>query len=186
MDIIGDMPMGNEILPTPGLYVDNDLVTLFQDTIKQLMVDMGRQIKVFMPPIASGCPNCFAGFDDSSQGLYNASNPFVLGGAYNKPFPDGGICPVCKGTHEIKTEHSAIYTALISRNPKDLEFASYGRDFTADNCYLTKTVIESFEDIKIADRALIDGAMCVPIRTPLKTGLRDLAFCRMLWQRMDK
>ena len=178
--------MGQEILPPPGLFVDDALVELFVSTIDQLISDMGRKVTLFLPASTSGCPNCKLGFDGSSQGVYNNTNPFTLGGAYNKPFPQGGICPVCKGTHEIKTPRTVQYTALISKDPKDLDYKAFGKAFENNNVYRTKMQIVALEDIKIAEKALIDGDMCVPIRNPIRRGLRDLKYAQQWWKKMDK
>jgi len=177
--------MGKENLPAPGFYVDNDLAQLFSDTIDQLISDMGRNVTLYLPPISSGCPNCLMGFDNSSQGIYNTSNPYGPG-PYNKQFPDGGICPVCKGTHEIRTAKTATYKALISRDPRDKEFSAIGKEFERNNIYRTKMQIVAYEDLKIAEKALIDGDMCVPIRDPIRRGLRDLKYVQVWWRKMDK
>jgi len=178
--------MGIENLPIPGTFVDDNIVNLYKSTINALISDMGRKVTLYLPPVGSGCPNCKMGFDGSSQGLYNFINPFTLGGAFNKPFPQGGICSVCKGTHEIKTAKTSIYTALISRDPEELDFKAFGKNFDRNNVYRTKMQIVAFEDLKIAEKALIDGLLCVPIRTPMKRGIRDLAFVQAWWRQMDK
>lgn len=87
--------MGAENLPVAGKFVDDALAELFQENINQLISDMGRSILIYLPPVASGCPNCEQGFDGSSQGVIQASNPFPLGSPFNKSFPTGGVCPVC-------------------------------------------------------------------------------------------
>ena len=173
--------MGTENLPTAGKYVTDALVTLYQNTINQLISDMARTVTVYMEPTASGCPNCTLGTEEESTGDLAGSNPFVAS-PFNRPFPADGICPVCKGTHQIETVNSCNYSALISRNPKDLNYEQYGIDINSTNVYRTKTQLVSFEDMKNAKKILIDGAMCVPIREPLKTGLRDLAYVRAWWK----
>ena len=178
--------MGTERLPTRGKFVDNGLVELFIETIDQLIADMGRSVTIYLPPSTSGCPNCKMGFDESSQGVYNSGNPFSLNGPYNKPFPQGGLCPVCKGSHEIKTAKTCTYTALIQRAPEDLQTDATGRKIDPQNVYLTKMKLVAFEDLRIAEQALIDGVLCVPIREPVKTGLRDLAYVRQWWMRQDR
>lgn len=178
--------MASEQLPLKGLYIDDALVDLFTETIQQLISDMGRKIDIYLPPTASGCPNCKLGPDGTSQGIYISSNPFMLDGQYNKPFPTGSICSVCKGTHTIKTIRKVQYTALISRAPRELRFGATGKEFDINNMFLTKTVKESFDDIKNAEKAVIDGNTVVPVRDIIRTGLRDLNFVRMFWQKIDK
>lgn len=177
--------MGIESLPPAGRFVDDNLVGLYQDSISQLIADLGRPVILYLPASTSGCPNCYMGPDFSSQGIYDNANPFGLNGPLNKPFPTGAPCPVCFGTHQIKTANSTQYKALIQRNPKDLKYSAIGKEIISDNVYLTKMQIVAFEDIKIAEKALIDGEVCVPIRSPIKTGLRDLAYVRQFWERVD-
>ena len=126
--------MANQNLPVAGKYVDDSLVTLYGTTIDQLIADMGRNITLYLPPTASGCPNCKIGFDGSSQGTTDGSNPFT-GEPYNRPFPTGGLCPVCQGTHQILTTNTATYKVLIQREPKDLNWQQYGKDVDPRNVY---------------------------------------------------
>lgn len=178
--------MGQENLPTRGKFVNDTLVNLYQSSINQLISDIGRTITLFLPPSASGCPNCLIGFDGSSQGIYDSSNPFVLNGPLHKPFPDGGICPVCRGTHQILTSVTSTYTALITTKPKDLDFTAIGEEIDPNTVVRTKTQIVAFEDIKIAEKSIIDGDTYVRITYPRKRGIRDLAYVATFWQRINK
>lgn len=176
--------MGNQNLPSAGKYVDDDLVDLYGTTIDQLISDMGRNVTLYLPPTASGCPNCKPGFDGSSQGTAPASNPFT-GSPYNVNFPTGGVCPVCKGTHQILTENTETYKMLIQREPKDLDYQQWGKDVDPRNVYRLKCKVVVFEDIMRAEKANIDGAMCLKARDPVKTGLRDIRYVKSWWMKMD-
>lgn len=169
-----------ESLPTAGFYVDDNLVNLFQTTMNQLRSDLGRNITIYLAPTASGCPNCGIGPGGTSNGIYDASNPYGAG-RYNRPFPTGGICPVCRGTHEILTTNTAIHKALIGRAPKDIDFDKLGIEPT--NVYVTKTGLDSWHNIIHAKKAVIDGEHCVRLRDPIKTGLRDLFSVRCWWRK---
>jgi hypothetical protein len=172
-------------LPTAGVYVDDTLVDLFQTTIRQLIADFGRDVKFFLPASTSGCPNCEQGFDGSSQGVSQSSNPYPAGSPFNVSFPTGGICPVCKGSHQIKIENSVTHKSLISRSPKDFEYTQYGKDFDPRNVIKLKNTIEVFEELRRSGKALIDGEMYTVIGEPVKTGLRDLAFMQSFWMRQN-
>lgn len=175
----------NQNLPTPGAFVDDTLVDLFKTTIRQLIADFGRDVKFFLPATTSGCPNCEKGFDGSSQGVSQGSNPYPAGSPFNVSFPTGGICPVCKGTHEIRVENSVIHQSLIARSPEDFDYTQYGKDFDKRNVIRLKNTIEVFEELKRAGKARIDGDMYVVVGEPVKTGLRDLAFMQSFWKRQD-
>ncbi len=173
-------------LPTPGAFVDDALVTLYGETIDQLISDFGRVVKFFAPPQESGCPNCEKGFDGSSQGVSQASNPFPVGSPFNRSFPAGGLCPVCNGTHVIPTQQTCDLKSSIQRAPKDFEYTQYGKDFDPGNVVKLKNKLVAFELIKTAKKAIIDGDTYTPMRYPVKTGLRDLRYVQSWWMRIDK
>jgi len=170
-----------ESLPPPGLYVDAALVDLFKGTIDQLISDMGRAVVLYMPPVGSGCPNCLSGPDGRSKGIYNVANTFVINTTMHRPFPNGSICPVCHGSHQILTPVTLTYTALISRAPKNMKFSELGT--TPENVYLTKMQIVAFEDVRRCDKAIIDGEYCVRLTDPVRTGLKVLNYVRCFWQK---
>jgi hypothetical protein len=172
-----------ESLPSPEKYVDSALKTLFRETIDQLIADLGRPVKLYFEPSTSGCPNCFAGPDGQSNGRYDNTNPYAMNSNLHRAFADGTICPICRGTHAIKSESSATYTATIQRSPKELNYDALGAHPT--NVYRTKMVIEAYDDLLRVKKALIDGIWCVRIYEPVKTGLKDLRYVRCYWQTVD-
>jgi len=171
-----------ESLPPAGRYVDDSLKSLFKETIDQLIADLGRPVILYFEPTASGCPNCIRGFDGSSRGTYNTSNPFGVG-RYNRNFPNGGVCPICKGTNSILSENSTTYTCNITRTPKDIDYDAVGENPT--NVYKTKCQLVGYHDIQKCEKALIDGEMCVRLRDPMKTGLQTLAYVICWWKKID-
>lgn len=177
--------MSTEGLPVPGKFVDDNLVNLYQESIDQLISDLGQTITFYLPPNASGCPNCGIGFDGSSDGKYDVTNPFVLGGAFHKPFPTGGICPVCKGTHTINTINSTQCKALVQSSPKDIDYTAYGKNIVPQNVFKIKTLLTALESHRNAQKALIDGNMCVRIVDPIARGLRDRRYAQSWWSRID-
>jgi hypothetical protein len=171
-----------ENLPTPGKFVGPTLKTLFNESIDQLLADLGREITLFFTPSASGCPNCFSAPDGNSNGVYDSNNPFGLG-QFNKPFPDGTKCPVCQGSHKILTTQSANYTALLGRNPEDIDVTQFGLQPT--NVMRTKTQVVAFHDIKRAEKALIEGEIYVRLRDPVLAGLAPPQFTKTFWVKQD-
>lgn len=173
-------------LPTPGAFVDDNLVNLYGTTIDQLISDFGRFVTIHSPPQESGCPNCEKGFDGSSQGIPQISNPFPAGSPFNKPFATGGFCPVCNGTHKILTPLICSIKLSIQRAPKDFEYTQYGKNFDPGNVVKLKGKLVTFELMKTATKAIVDGDTYTPIRYPIKTGLRDLRYVQSWWMRIDK
>lgn len=172
----------DENLPLAGLFVDQELKDLFNDSIDQLMVDLNVDVQLYFEPTASGCPNCGIAPDKTSNGKYNSSNAF-LAGQFNRPFPVGGKCPVCQGSHKIFTEQTIKYHALVGRVGKDLEFRQTGIDPT--NVVRTKTKRLSFNDVKRAKKALIEGEIFVRLRDPVRTGLAPAQFVKTYWKKQD-
>lgn len=177
--------MADQNLPTPGAFVDDNLVALYGTTIDQLISDFGRNVTLYLPPSESGCPNCEPGFDGSSQGVAQ-SNPFPTGSPFNKSFPAGGFCPVCNGTHKIIVPVTQTYKVSIQRKPSDLDYTQYGVDFNPANVVKLKSKLVTFEDFKIAEKVLVDGDIYTPVRYPVKTGLRDLRYVQSWWMRVNK
>lgn len=178
--------MADQNLPVNPLYVTDDLVNLYGTTIDQILRDMGRNITLYLPPSESGCPSCVPGFDGSSQGTAQSPNPYPLGSPFNKSFPDKGLCRVCNGTHKIFTPVTITYRVSIQRTPKDFEYTQYGIDFDPGNVVKTKAKLATFEDFRVAEKALIDGDLYERIRYPIRTGLRDLRYVQCFWMRLNK
>ncbi len=171
-----------ENLPTSAKYVTTSLQSLFDETISQLIVDLGRSVVLYMKPTGSGCPNCGIGPDGGSNGIYNASNPYGSG-PFNKNFARGGICSVCRGTHMININKSVTYQALIGRQPKELDINVMGGN--PKNVYRTKMQVCAYDDIINCDQALIDSDLCVRCFDPVKKGLKRLSFVMCYWKKID-
>jgi hypothetical protein len=171
-----------ENLPINRRYLTSGLEAEFGTVVDQMIKDMGRSVVLYLPPTASGCPNCKPGFDGSSNGIYNASNPFSST-KYNKNFPAGGICPICKGTQNILTAVSVTYTANINHAPKDSDREAPGID--PANVFKTKMQLCAFHDILSCEKALIDGNICKRIRDPIKRGLGTTKWAMTWWEKID-
>lgn len=175
-----------ESLPTAGRFVSTELRELFDDSLDQMIADIGREVKLFFPPTASGCPNCFSGPDRRSNGIYDTANPFGLG-QFNKPFPNGSTCPVCRGSHQILTESSTTYTGLLKWNPEDIDVTPYGHN--PANVVRTKTQAFAKEDIKRATKAMIDGEVVVRITDGVPAGLGSVTkaprYVKAFWVKQD-
>lgn len=172
-----------EDLPARGLFVSSELQQEFEQSIDQLIADLGYTITLFFQPATSGCPNCGRGPDGKSDGTYtDADNPFPAG-QFNIPFPDGGTCPVCRGSNDILTEQSQTYTALLKYDPEDIDFEQTGKEPT--QIVRTKTQLVAFNDIKRTVKAKIEGEFYVLFRDPIRTGLQSRSHVRAWWQKQE-
>jgi|SaaInlV_135m_DNA_1039713.scaffolds.fasta_scaffold01212_4 hypothetical protein len=172
-----------ESLPPKGGFFDDNLQNLYEDSIDQLISDLGYVITLYLPPTEEECPNCGVGFDLRSDGVYNTSNPNPTSDPKNQYFPAGATCPVCRGSHALLTEDSVEYTALIKYTPNEWEMGETGIDKT--EVVRLKTRIEALEEIKIAKMAKIEGSLYKLISDPVKTGLQVRTYLKSFWQRIE-
>ena len=180
------MAKDDNLLPSPGSFLTSTLKGLYSDSIEKLISDMGRVVTLILPPSTSGCPNCkYFSIAGESLSQYNSSNPFG-GPPYNIEFTNGGICPVCRGSHQINISQSAEWRATILKTPKDYDFSVYGT--APENVLMTKMIIQAWEDVNRAIRATIDGKDYERLGEPTKIGLgnesTDLKFVTTMWKRV--
>lgn len=175
--------MPDQNLPPAGRFVGNQLVNLFQDRIKQLIADLGRDVKFILPPQLVDCPNC--GYDYANQRSNNVHTPNASGDSLNKSFTTGQRCPVCQGRGKLSFSRSATHKSLVGFQPapEELNYEEYG--VKPDQVVRTKNTLSVLPDIELADFAIIDGFECEKITLPRKTGLRDLAFVVTYWKRRN-
>jgi len=177
----------DSLLPAAGKYLTPNLKNQYYEAISQIIADMGRETTLHMQPAESGCPNCkFLSIGDRALNEYNTSNPFGAG-PLNQPFPDNVKCPVCKGTHIIKTTKTAVWRATIVKSPEDYEYDVHGVE--PQNVILTKMLSEAWEDVNNCIRATIDGLDFIRLSEPYKRGMgnepTDLKFVECYWKRVN-
>jgi hypothetical protein len=180
------MAKDDSILPVAGKYLTTTLKVQYQDAISQIISDMGREVTLHMPPQESGCPNCeYISIAGRSRNVYNTSNPYPEG-PYNRQFPEGVRCPVCKGQHVIKTIQTAVWHATIVQRPEEYEYTEGGP--LPENVALTKFRIEAWNDVINCVRATIDGLDYDRLSEPYKRGMgnapEDLKFVECFWKRV--
>ena len=171
----------SESLPARGGFITDDDINAFNADIKQVMSDMGKPVRLFFEPIASGCPNCLALPNGMSNGQYDSSNPFQINGPLHKPFPNGSRCFVCQGSHKIYLQQDTeTYTSLIKYFPEDTDIGPEGN--SPDQTIRTKMVISARNDIKRSKKAIIDGKECVRIREEVPRGIQAREFVVAWWK----
>jgi hypothetical protein len=180
------MAKDDNLLPTAGKYLTTTLKAQYYEAISQIIADMGRVTTLHLQPSTSGCPNCsFLSIGDRSINKYDSANPYPAG-PLNRPFPDGRKCPVCKGTHEIKTARTADWRATIVKRPEDYDYEAAGIE--PNNVVLTKMLSEAINDVTNCIRATIDGRDYIKLTEPYRRGMGntddDLAFVECFWKRV--
>ncbi len=174
--------MSESSLPEYGGLIGNDVIKQFKTYMDQILVDLGRQIILNMPPSRQDCPNC--GYDSirkRSNNRYNNNNPNPLG-PLHKEFADGQRCPVCNGQGILNTTRSVNYTAAISKTIKEREIEDHDIGTFNPNMVKTTTILSSFSDILSCVSASIDGQSYKLIGKPIKAGLRDLIRVKAYWE----
>lgn len=175
--------MGDQNLPTPGKFVSDALVQLFQERITQLIADLGRDVVLTMIPQENDCPNCK--FDVINQRSSNIYTSNASGASLNKPFADGQRCPVCQGKGKLFFRRTITHKALIGFTPPPEEYIKEKNGLIPTDVKRTKTKLITFNDFEEAQYAEIDGVEYEKLTPPRKTGLRDLAFVLTYWQRRN-
>lgn len=82
---------------------------LFEQSIQQLLKDLGTTMTLYMQPNVTRCPNCL--WDDVNKAATNTFNakfisPVVIYGVTYTPTPFGRAlhCPICKGLGNIEQQ----------------------------------------------------------------------------------
>lgn len=175
--------MADQRLPSAGRFVSDALVTLFQDRIKQLIADLGRDVIFILPAHQLDCPNC--GFDFANNRSNNIYTSNASGVSFNKSFSAGHRCPVCQGTGKLEFSRQVTHKALVGFQPAPEEFDYEFYGLQPSQVLRTKNALSILQDIELSQFAIIDGFECEKITTPRKTGLRDLAFIVAYWKRRN-
>jgi len=173
----------SESLPARGGFFDENLQQLYEDSIDQLIADLGYTVTLNLEPTETECPNCGVGWDLKSDGIYNTSNIHPTSDPRNQYFPAGATCPVCKGSHKLLAESTVQYTALVKNSPKEWDLDATGINRTS--VVRLKTRIEALEDVKNSKSVLVEGSLYKMIQDPVKTGLQTRTYLVSYWQRMD-
>lgn len=175
--------MVSQGLPPAGRFVNDALVDLFQDRIRQLIADLGRTVTFILTPHQVNCPNCGWDFTQSrSNNIYTVN---ASGVTLNKSFPQGQRCPVCKGRGKLEFQRSVDYKSLIGFGPPPEEFDYESFGLKPTEVIRLKNGLGIITDLDLAQFAKIDDIEYEKIAFPRKTGLRDLAFAVTYWKRRN-
>lgn len=175
--------MADQDLPPSGRFLNDALVNLFQSSLKQLISDLGRTVTFVLTPLRLDCPNC--GWDFSLNRSNNIHTSNASGVIFNKLFPTGGRCPVCKGRGKLDFQRSSVHKSLIGFGPAPEEFDYEVFGLKPTEVVRLKNGLGIVNDLDKAQFAKIDGIEYEKIAFPRKTGLRDLAFVITYWKRRN-
>ena len=175
--------MADQGLPSPGRFITDALVNLYQSRIQNLISDGGRNVTFTLTPYEVNCPNC--GWDYTMQRSNSIYTSNASGVAYNKTFPTGTRCPVCHGRGKVVFKRTAVHKCLIGFGPPPEEFDYEAFGLIPTQVFRLKNAISIIDDLDAAQFATIDGYDCEKIAFTRKTGLRDIAFVQTYWKRRN-
>ena len=175
--------MADQGLPSPGRFITDALVNLYQSRIQNLISDGGRNVTFTLIPHEVNCPNC--GWDYTTNRSNNIYTSNASGVAYNKIFPTGQRCPVCQGRGKIVFKRTVTHKCLIGFGPPPEEFNYEAFGLVPTQVFRLKNAISIIDDLDAAQFATIDGYDCEKIAFTRKTGLRDIAFVQTYWKRRN-
>ena len=87
-----------------------DIKKIAQDAIDDLIDQLGKDCLLVYSSVKADCPNCL--YDPITK---RSTGRYKLGGP--RPFPNGQICPVCRGTGQLESESTEIIRMLCQWNP---------------------------------------------------------------------
>lgn len=169
------VPNSQSLTPIASGNIVNSLVTRFKSGADTVLIG-GRDITLHLPPALI---ECVAGCKFNST--------------YEKYFGVGGaLCRTCRGDGFTKEPRQTIYRANIRHTDESLASPRGGGENTpAGRVYealiRTKTVIESYNHILLAETAEIDGIKCTLWNDPRQTGFGDtLLYVIAFWKKVNK
>ena len=175
--------MADQGLPPAGRFVGDPLVNLFQDRIRQLIADLGRDVTFVLTPHWINCPNC--GWDYQTSRSNNVYTSNASGVNFDKTFIKGTRCPVCAGRGKLEFQRTSVHKSLIGFGPPPEEFDYEAYTLKPSEVVRLKNGLGIISDLDRAQYAQIDGIEFEKVSFPKKTGLRDLAFAVTYWKRRN-
>lgn len=171
----------SEILPNSGLFADDSTIDLYRSSMEQMISDLGRKFTLHLKPQEVFCPSC--AWDAVNQRSANIYTPNNSGSLLNIPFPRGSTCLVCGGKGILNFPRNIVYTALVRKSPKDLDYQFYGVD--PSTVVKLRTVLGTYSDVAEAEFMVLDNLRYIKLQEPYLVGLRDNAFVISLWVRRN-
>lgn len=91
-----------------------DIRQIAKDAIDDLIDQLGKNCRLIYPSVETDCPNCiYDPTTNRSSGRYQAAGP--------RPFPNGTICPVCRGAGKLSADSSEVIKMLCQWNPRNYQ-----------------------------------------------------------------
>jgi len=108
---------------------------IYRDMVKQIRIDIGRTVKLFLPGGKRRCSNCLLNtVDNKSSGIYRPDSPYPTA---EMPGPTPftfGLCPVCRGSgyYSTRTIVKNVLCHVRWRIPDERRHVSLGDVMDAD------------------------------------------------------
>lgn len=153
----------------------------FQRAMDTVLVDLGRDITLHLPPTKSPCVSPTCQFDSFYKKFVGVS---------------GIVCEMCRGQGFVLEPRYTVYRANIRWSDlpfnnssfideREREFQSVGR--ITQNFVRTKTVAASHDDIRNSVGATIDGHDVEVFNEPRQTGWgQNLLYTITVWKRVNR
>lgn len=157
--------------------ISSTTVSQFRNVIDSVMIGMGRNITIHLPPTKQQCPDVSCSF-----------NPFYKKFTRN----DGKICDSCKGQGFLIEPRYTVYIANMRWTNESLNESSniqerYEIGRVKQNLLRVKTVASSMSHIRESIGATVDGINLELSEEPRYTGLGGtLLYVVSLWKAMNR
>lgn len=157
-----------------GMALDN-LESVWKDGIDAVLLGLGRDVTIHLPPTKSDCPDPDCRFN-SSYKRFVSSN--------------GSICRSCAGQGFLMEPRQTVYRANIRWTDQPIAGANFEESELAgrmvQNYARTKMVAAAYEHILQAVGATIDGINVELFEEPRYTGFVNTHYVVAIWKRVER
>jgi len=155
----------------------------FRNSMRDVVLGLGRDVVVYRQPLKSECPNCFYDkFTNSSTGKckWTALEATTRQAEYSEAggtdlrykYFKVGRCPVCKSKGFLETDRKVYIPCLVTWNPQDRNKMVYTPAGSEGSTIVgLKTDPKYFDLFKNSTKLLIDNVSCKMSTPPILRGL---------------
>lgn len=170
-------------MPNPFTnLISDDFVALWRNAITEVIRGASVPCTLYFQSAPEICPNCV--YSPSSM---KSANIYKAGGPY--PFPNGSLCPFCKGEGKITREVTRSIDLLVIYKPENWVHIGEGNVVRAPGSVQTLSSISTYATLSRAKDILfntdlegLSKAKHERDGIPSRIGLGEDAFILTIWR----
>lgn len=169
------VPNSQSFEPSASGMMLNLLEPVWKTNMDAVLMGVGRNITIHLPPIKNACPDTACRFNSSYKKFVSS---------------DGSICRTCTGQGFLLEPRQTVYKANIRWTDQALAESDFQEAQLAGrvmpNHVRTKTVASSYQHILEAVGATIDGINVELFEEPRYTGFVNTHYVVAIWKRVNR